>query len=827
MYYFKVLERKRALLTVLMAFILFFVPVLSNLSITVKADVNGVKLDNHSLSMVVGAVEQLTVVVDSEIKNKLIWTSSNPEIASVNNGIIRTRGTGTVTITVKTDDDKYSDSATIIVNEPVVSNVKISGDPYPGYFLKGNFESNTDNLNIYSYFKFQWYQSSDDLDTNKTPIIDATDSSYRVTDEDLDKYISWEVTNTRDNTTVKSNPILIKSLSGDNLKATSFNGTLTTDKVFKSPTLPSQDPTDVYNATQITSVENDDFNYFYINVTPTKTGNYTLFVDNAQFKLDNNDTVNDSVLFIYNNFFDSANPLTNLLVGNDDMLQQKFYKDKNRALSYIPNMTLQAGENYVLVLTTWTKGLTGDVSFKGIGPGSLDVTVPNPISDFSVIGSHNKAKFTFSQPTNATDVKLQQSTDGGHTWSTAASTHLTESSTTSEVTGLTDGDTYEYRLNVTGGTRSGISNVVTVTPNLTDSEIVRLDKDAMSIHYGPNDSSNHVSQNILLPGKGENGSTISWTSSDTSLIENDGTVHLPSYNIGNKLVTLSASISKGEANETKEFKLTVLRKEPEPKPDPTPNPVPVPVPTPGAPVVNEVKDNSRNITGKTDAGLKVTVKAGSEVLGTATADATGNFSLTLTLMQKAGTILTVTSEKDGNISPETKVTVMDRTPPYAPVVNLVKNNNRNITGKAESGSTVIVKEGLTILGTTIAEPNGNFSITLKSYPKAGRTLTVIATDQAGNSSSAVGVTVKDTTPPAKPIVKEIKSKDQKITGKAEVGAKVTVKAGSRVIGTAIVDSKGSFTITLKSPLKAGTVVMVVAKDKAGNESSATRVVVKK
>jgi hypothetical protein len=258
-----------------------------------------------------------------------------------------------------------------------------------------------------------------------------------------------------------------------------------------------------------------------------------------------------------------------------------------------------------------------------------------------------------------------------------------------------------------------------------------------------------------------------------------------------------------------------------------PTPTPDPVPTPGAPVVNPVKVNSKNITGKAEAGAKVIVKAGSRVLGTATADLNGSFSIMLESLLKAGTVLTVTAEKEGKVSPETKVTVLDVTPPEVPVANVVKDNSKNVTGKAEAGAKVTVKAGTIVLGTSIADSKGNFSIILKSLPKAGSILTVTATDQAVNGSKAIEVTVKDGTPPSKPVVKDIRGNDKKITGKAEVGSKVTVKAGSRVIGTAIADVKGTFAITLKSPLKAGSVVTVVAKDKAGNESSVTKAIVKK
>lgn len=60
-----------------------------------------------------------------------------------------------------------------------------------------------------------------------------------------------------------------------------------------------------------------------------------------------------------------------------------------------------------------------------------------------------------------------------------------------------------------------------------------------------------------LPGTGEFGSEISWTSSDTSVISNDGKVTRPTDE--HKTVKITATVSKGDFSTTKEFDFTVLR----------------------------------------------------------------------------------------------------------------------------------------------------------------------------------------------------------------------------------------------------------------------------
>ncbi|RST74201.1 hypothetical protein D4T97_011015 [Siminovitchia acidinfaciens] len=66
-----------------------------------------------------------------------------------------------------------------------------------------------------------------------------------------------------------------------------------------------------------------------------------------------------------------------------------------------------------------------------------------------------------------------------------------------------------------------------------------------------------------------------------------------------------------------------------------------------------------------------------------------------------------------------------------------------------------------------------------------------------------------------------------MTRKAETRSKLTVKASGKVIGTATAAKNGKFTVTLKTTRKAGTVLQVHSKDKAGNVGKAAKVTVTK
>ena len=65
-----------------------------------------------------------------------------------------------------------------------------------------------------------------------------------------------------------------------------------------------------------------------------------------------------------------------------------------------------------------------------------------------------------------------------------------------------------------------------------------------------------------------------------------------------------------------------------------------------------------------------------------------------------------------------------------------------------------------------------------------------------------------------------------VKGKTEKYATVTVRAKGRTIGKSKATSKGNFSVKIKRQ-KAGTVVYVAAKDKAGNTSKARKITVKK
>ena len=94
---------------------------------------------------------------------------------------------------------------------------------------------------------------------------------------------------------------------------------------------------------------------------------------------------------------------------------------------------------------------------------------------------------------------------------------------------------------------------------ILDTEAVAADKAALTIGFAGNDTATSVTQNITLPAAGANGTTITWTSSNTVVIAADGAVFRPSFMEGNASVTLTATLSKGSVSDTVEFVLAVIK----------------------------------------------------------------------------------------------------------------------------------------------------------------------------------------------------------------------------------------------------------------------------
>ncbi|MFF3024789.1 Ig-like domain-containing protein [Gottfriedia sp. NPDC057948] len=156
---------------------------------------------------------------------------------------------------------------------------------------------------------------------------------------------------------------------------------------------------------------------------------------------------------------------------------------------------------------------------------------------------------------------------------------------------------------------------------------------------------NRVDNNdVAVTGKAEAGSTVAIKRGTTTL----ATVKATSTG------TFSAKIAVQVAG----TKLTVTAKDAAGNTSVATTVTVVDVIPPGKPTINKVDDNDLKVTGKAEKGSTVTVKRGTTVLGSATADSIGNYSVKIAA-QKKGTVISVTAkDKAGNTSAAATYTVV-------------------------------------------------------------------------------------------------------------------------------------------------------------------------
>ncbi|WP_436909005.1 BapA/Bap/LapF family large adhesin [Enterobacter kobei] len=246
------------------------------------------------------------------------------------------------------------------------------------------------------------------------------------------------------------------------------------------------------------------------------------------------------------------------------------------------------------------------------------------------------------------------------------------------------------------------------------------------------------------------------------------------------------------------------------------------------------------LAGTGEPGGTITIYDNGVVVGTTTVLPNGTWSIRPDgpLPDGAHSITVVETDAAGNQSAASApiTFTVDTTPPLAPGNLVVSNDGGSISGTAEPGSTVTIRDGNVILGTSVADSEGNFTLTLTPPKLNGETLTANATDAAGNTGPATAAAAPDTTPPQTPVIVSVIDDVQATTGPVgqngltndraptlngtgEPGSTITISNGSDILGTVNVPSSGLWSFTPPVPLSNGTYVLTAtATDAAGNPS---------
>ncbi|MDO6673921.1 Ig-like domain-containing protein, partial [Cobetia amphilecti] len=372
------------------------------------------------------------------------------------------------------------------------------------------------------------------------------------------------------------------------------------------------------------------------------------------------------------------------------------------------------------------------------------------------------------------------------------------------------------------------------TPTITSAtDDVAADTGALASGDSTNDAT------PTLTGSAEAGSTVTITHNgevvDTVVADVNGAwSYTPSTDLtdGDHVFSVTATDAAGnESAPSGEFTLTVDTVAPD------------------APILSETDGETANgstVNGSAEAGGTVEITNGDgDLLGSGSVADDGTFSITLSPKQEAGAELTATvTDAAGNESPVSDTLVVpedaDVTAPNTPTITsatddvaadtgaLASGDSTNdptpsLTGSAEAGSTVTITHNGEVVDSVTADTNGAWSYTPSTkLTDSDHIFSVTATDAAGNESAASGeftLTV-DTAAPDAPVLSETDGTTVAGTGEAGTTVEIT-NANDDVLGTAVVDAEGNFSVELSPEQEAGSTLTATATDAAGNESAAS------
>jgi len=256
---------------------------------------------------------------------------------------------------------------------------------------------------------------------------------------------------------------------------------------------------------------------------------------------------------------------------------------------------------------------------------------------------------------------------------------------------------------------------------------------------------------------------------------------------------------------------------------------------PGDLVVN---NGGNSVSGTAEPNSTVTIKApNGDVIGEGPAGSDGKFTVPISPPQTNGEVLqVVATDPSSNTSLPGQADAPDTTKPLAPDNPVVSGDGTKVTGTAEPGSTVTIREDGVKIGEGKADDQGNFSVTIAPPKLNGETLTAEAADKAGNTGPTANATAPDITPAQTPTIVSVEDNAANvtgpvpqngltndntptITGTGEPGTLVYIYSGDTQIGTANVLSNGSWSFTPVVHLpEGGHVLTAVAVDDALNRS---------
>ncbi|MBT2068697.1 BapA prefix-like domain-containing protein [Enterobacter hormaechei subsp. xiangfangensis] len=261
---------------------------------------------------------------------------------------------------------------------------------------------------------------------------------------------------------------------------------------------------------------------------------------------------------------------------------------------------------------------------------------------------------------------------------------------------------------------------------------------------------------------------------------------------------------------------------------------------PAAPGNLVVAEDGASVSGTAEPNSTIIIKApDGTIIGQATAGPDGTFTIPISPAQTNGEALEVTAtDGSGNTSPSGFADAPDSTPPLAPENVVISADGTTVTGTAEPGSTITIRENGVKVGEAVADDQGNFSVDLIPPKANGEALTADATDTAGNTGPTAPFDAPDITAAQTPVITGVvddapgvtgpvsqngltNDSTPTINGTGEPGTTITLYSGTTEIGTAVVSANGQWSITLETALPDGGHVLTATAVDANNNLSGT------
>ncbi|MDV7662412.1 Ig-like domain-containing protein, partial [Acinetobacter baumannii] len=246
---------------------------------------------------------------------------------------------------------------------------------------------------------------------------------------------------------------------------------------------------------------------------------------------------------------------------------------------------------------------------------------------------------------------------------------------------------------------------------------------------------------------------------------------------------------------------------------------------PSAPVIDPV-NGTDPITGTAEPGSTVTVTYPNGDTATVVAGPDGSWSVPNPGLNDGDEVEAIATDPAGNPSLPGTATV-DAVAPAVVITDLLTNDSTPaLTGTVNDPTATVV---VNVDGTDYPAVNngdGTWTLadnTLPTLADGPHTITVTATDAAGNVGTDTGVVTVDTAAPAAPVIDPVNGTDP-ITGTAEPGSTVTVTYPNGDTATVVAGPDGSWSVP-NPGLNDGDTVTAVTEDPAGNTSGPATAVV--